>query len=76
MMIIVLVQLSLLSISLGIRNPEVSRDLRLNTDEPNDFPTIVVTCVSEHIALLALSVVYETILIIASTIWTHSLGLS
>jgi len=66
--IIVLVQLLLVSISLGVRNPKVSRDLRLNSDEPNNFPTIVVTCVSEHVALLALSVAYETILIIASTI--------
>ena len=66
--IIVLVQWVIIIISLAVRNPSVQREIRLVTEMPNEFPRVIVTCLPDAIAFLALSIGYETILIIGCTI--------
>ncbi len=65
--ILVIIQWGILAISFGVQPPEVRRDLRF-PDEPNDTPTVVVTCILDNIILLVLSVGYESMLIIICTI--------
>ena len=66
--LIVIGQLVLVIGSIGYQIPAVRRELRRNTEDNNDFPTIVVTCVADPIVFLVLSVCYESLLIIASTV--------
>lgn len=66
--IIVLVQWVIVAISLAVRNPSVLREIRLVTEMPNEFPRVIVTCLPDAIVFLALSIGYETILIVACTI--------
>ena len=42
--------------------------MRNNEEDDRDFPLVVVTCVSDPLAFLILSVGYESVLIIVSTI--------
>ena len=67
-MAIVFGQLLLVMASLIIQHPIVDRTPRNNAEDDRDFPLIVVTCVSDHLAFLLLSVGYESVLIIVSTI--------
>lgn len=67
-MILVFIQMIILAISFGVQPPEVQRSIRLVTDEPNETPTVVVTCAADDIVLLILSVGYESVLIIICTI--------
>ncbi len=66
--ILVFIQWVILAISFGVQPPEVQRDIRLVTEEPNETPTVVVTCAIDNIAVLILSVGYESVLIIVCTI--------
>ena len=66
--IIILIQWVIIAISSGVQVPDVRRTERLIPDTPNNFPTIVLTCVGEKLVFLILSVAYETILVIACTI--------
>ena len=66
--LVVIGQMVLVAASLGFERPGTSRDLRRD-DDPNDFPTIVVTCVSDPLVILILSAMYETALVILSTIF-------
>lgn len=65
---IVLGQVIILIVGLIVVYPEVVRNLRTNRENQDDFPEIVVSCVNEHIAILILCAVYETLLIVLSTI--------
>ena len=67
-LILISVQVLIVVISLSVHNPEVQRMVRLVTDEPNETPTVVVTCLLDAIVFLVLSVGYETILIATCTL--------
>ena len=67
--LVVIGQMVLVAASLGFERPDTSRDLRRDDDNQNDFPTIVVTCVSDPLVILILSAMYETTLVILSTIF-------
>ena len=67
--LIVIGQIVLVVASLGFERPDTSRDLCRDDDNQNDFPTIVVTCVSDPLVILILSAMYETALVILSTIF-------
>lgn len=66
--LIVFGQLVIVTASLLFQNPVVSRTIRNNPDNDQDFPLIVVTCVSDPLVFLILSVGYETILLSISTV--------
>ena len=66
--VLVFIQWLILAISFAVQHPEVDREIRKNANEPNRFPEVIVMCIVDHIALLALSIVYETALIITCTI--------
>ena len=67
--LIVIGQMVLVVASVGFERPGTSRELRRDDDDQNDFPTIVVTCVSDPLVILILSAMYETALVILSTIF-------
>ena len=67
--LIVIGQLVLVVASLGFERPGTSRKLDRDNDDQNDFPTTVVTCVSDPLVILILSAMYETALVILSTIF-------
>ena len=66
--VIVSVQLFLIAISLIVENPMTQTELRKNTAVPDDTPEAVLTCVQDPVTFLALSMAYETILIIITTL--------
>ncbi len=66
--IIVFGQVLIVVIGLIVIHPDVSRNLQLNRDDHNNLPEIVVSCVVDHVAILVICAIYETILIITSTI--------
>ena len=65
--VIVLGQLFIIAIALAVDPPETETESRTNTDDANDFPEAVLTCVPDRTAFLAVSMIYETILIIVTT---------
>ena len=66
--LIVVGQLLIVVASIGYRFPQVSKDFRKNSDDSNDFPVNVLSCVSDHSAFLVLSIGYISIIVIATTI--------
>ena len=66
--LLVLGQMVLVFASIGMQLPGIQRELRLNSTNMNDFPEIVVTCVSDPIPIFVLSGVYETLIIIAACV--------
>ena len=48
--------------------PGVSRNLRLNPKDNNDFATVVVACTPDHLIFIVLSLVYESAIITVTTI--------
>ena len=68
-MVLVLLQCLILVISTSFDHPQVMREIRRNTDMPNAFPTVVVTCLMDRTFFLILSASYETILIGLCTIF-------
>ena len=66
--LVVLGQLAIVFISLLVQYPLVKRELRLNAEDHNKLPEIVVTCEPDPLVLLLISVVYETGLIVVSLV--------
>ncbi|XP_064387120.1 metabotropic glutamate receptor 3-like isoform X2 [Halichondria panicea] len=66
--IIIFGQVLIVVIGLIVVHPGVSRNVRLNREDQNKLPEIIVSCVVDHVAILVICAIYETILIIASTI--------
>ena len=67
--LIIIGQVVIVIIGLIVVNPTVSRGIRDNRKNSNDFPEVVVACVVDHTAILATCAVYETMLIVLSTIF-------
>ena len=65
---IVAVQWIILIISTSVNQPEVLREVRIDANMPNAFPTLVITCLREHIGFLTVSVAYQSLLICLCTI--------
>ena len=65
---IVAVQWIILIISTSVNQPEVLREIRIDANMPNAFPTLVITCLREHIGFLTVSVAYQSLLICLCTI--------
>ena len=61
------IQMSLVIISLAFNHPTVERTRRLDDDNDLALPDIVITCKEEHIAIIIISIVYETALIGVAT---------
>ena len=66
--LVVLGQIVLVFASIGMQLPGIQRELRLNSTNMNDFPEIVVTCVSDPTPVFVLSGIYETLIIIAACV--------
>lgn len=66
--ILILLQWMILAVSFAIRNPDVNRDIRRDTDQPNEFPEVIVTCTVDHIAVLVVAALYQSLLILVCTI--------
>ena len=64
--ILVGIQMILVLISLIVSYPTVKRSMVNNEDNQNDFPSLVVQCSSPHTAMIAILMVYYSILLIAS----------
>ena len=61
-------QMILAVISLIVVHPTTTTDVRSNPDDSNNFPTLILTCQSPHLAPLILLVLYDTILIILNNV--------
>ena len=64
--ILVVIQMILVLISLIVSYPTVRRSIVNNEENQNDFPSLVVQCSSPHTAMIAILMVYYSILLIAS----------
>ena len=60
-------QMVVVIISLIIIHPETDRKIRLDQHSVG-LPQVVVTCTEEHIAMIVLSLLYESVLIVVSTV--------
>ena len=67
--IIVVIQWVIVFGSFGRVPPELSKEIRLVSDMPDQTPTLVVTCVAESLEFLILSIGYESFLIVLCTIF-------
>ena len=63
-LIIVAGQMLLVVISLIVVHPGPKFEVQRSSEEPNDFPVILVVCEPPHAVLLVLHILYETVLII------------
>ena len=63
-------QMIVVIISLIITHPDADRKVRLDQDSERqlDLPEVVVTCAGEHVAMIVLSLLYESVLIIVATV--------
>ena len=59
-------QMLLVLISLIIVYPDSTTKLVLNSENTNDSPELVITCASPHIALIALQMLYFSVILIVS----------
>ena len=66
--LIIIGQVVIVIIGLIVVNPTVSRGIRYNRENSNNFPEVVVACVVDHPAILVICAAYETMLIVLSTI--------
>ena len=64
--IVVGIQMILVLISLVVSYPTVKKSIVNNEENQNDFPSLVVQCNSPHTAMIAILMVYYSILLIAS----------
>ena len=66
--IIVAGQMGLVFCSMLLQHPGVARNLRFDSEDKNNFATIVVSCTKDDVVVFALSLTYETAIIIATTL--------
>ena len=66
--LIILGQVVVVIVGLIAVPPIVSRNIRPNRENMNDFPEVVVACVNDHVAVLVVCAAYETALIVLSTV--------
>ena len=66
--LVVVGQMVLVIVSMIVQLPEVHRELRQNSTDPNNFPELVLTCVKDPIEIFIVSVAYESLIIIAACV--------
>ena len=66
--LIVAIQLLIVIISLAVQHPNVKRTIRRDLNAPDNIPTFVLVCVPDPLAVLLLSVGYESAIIIIATV--------
>ena len=66
--LVVMGQMVLVIVSIVMQLPEIQRELRLNSTNPNNFPDVVVTCAKDPIPIFVLSVAYEALVITAACV--------
>lgn len=62
-LVLVAIQMCLIIFSLLFNHPTVDRTIRLDGDNNHALPEHVITCTEEHIAIIVVSILYETTLI-------------
>ena len=66
--LIVAGQMTLVVISLVVVHPLTTIDVRSNEEDSNDFPTLILTCQTSHLAMVILLVVYDTALVVLNNV--------
>ena len=66
--VIVAIQWLILVISIFVNQPAVLEELRMDATTPNTLPTLVVTCLTENIGFLVVSLAYQSLLVCLCTI--------
>ena len=61
-------QMAIIVMSLVFIHPSVERTIREDNDDDLNLPEVVLTCTEEHIAVIIVSILYESALIIAATV--------
>ena len=61
-------QMAIIVVSLVIIHPSVERTIREDDDDDLKLPEVVLTCTEEHIAVIIVSILYESGLIITATV--------
>ena len=67
-LLLVLGQIIVLAASIAYQVPSVQQDVRLNTEDNNRLPEVVVTCANEPLPFAIISILYETAILAAATI--------
>ena len=65
---VVTVQIILAVISLIVVPPETAIEQRSNSDDSNDFPTLILTCRAPNLITVIILILYDTVLIIINTV--------
>ena len=72
-LVLVVIQQCLIICSLCFNHPTVDRTIRFDSDNNHALPELISTCKEEHIAVIVLSILYETTLIgIATALGAYS----
>ena len=65
---IVAVQVLIVIVSLAVQHPNVLHSTQKDATRPDKLPTIVITCIPDPLAVILISVGYETVIIIIGTV--------
>ena len=65
---IVGVQVLIVAASIGLKVPGVNKDIRRDSENSNNFPVNILSCVPDHTGFLVLSIAYESLVVIAATV--------
>ena len=66
--LLVLGQIIVLAASIAYQVPSVQQDVRLNTEDNNRLPEVVVTCANDPLPFAIISILYESAILAAATI--------
>ena len=67
-LLLVLGQIIVLAASIAYQVPSVQQDVRLNTEDNNRLPEVVVTCANDPLPFAIMSILYESAILAAATI--------
>ena len=67
-LVLVLVQMIIVAASVAYQVPHVLQEIRINPENSNNFPEILITCAVYPLEFVIVSIVYESAIIISSTI--------
>ena len=67
-LLLVLGQVIVLAASIAYQVPSVQQDVRLNTEDNNRLPEVVVTCANDPLPFAIMSILYESAILAAATI--------
>ena len=67
-LLLVLVQMIIIAAGIAYQVPSVQRDIRMNSEENNRLPEVVVTCANNPLPFTIVSILYESAILAAATI--------